>query len=106
MVLNPNFRASFGKIVPCVEFPYSFSEMKFTMSPRPFVYEKKKLQDEKRINRQLVVLFYLALEVAQKHSIFKTTAKLYQLFLSAAQSVFKNKGIFSMIWRIALVKIA
>ena len=47
---------------------------------------------------------YLALEVTDNMGFFKTTAKLYQLFLSAVQFVCKNKRIFGRIRRIALVK--
>ena len=46
---------------------------------------------------------YLPLEVTDNMELFKTTAKLYQLFLSAVQFVRKNKRIFDRIRRIALV---
>ena len=48
---------------------------------------------------------YLALEVTDNIAFFKTTAKLYQLFLSAFQFVCK-KIIFNRTRRIALVKFA
>ena len=48
---------------------------------------------------------YLALEVTDNMVFFKTTAKLYQLILSAVQFVCK-KIIFIRIRRIALVKFA
>ena len=50
------------------------------------------------------VACYLALEVTDNIEIFNTTAKLYQLFLSAVQFVCKNKRIFGRVRRIALVK--
>ena len=43
---------------------------------------------------------------ADSMEIFKTTAKLYQLFLSAVQFICKNKRIFNRVRRIALVKFA
>ena len=49
---------------------------------------------------------YLALEVTDNMVFFKTTVKLYQLFLSAVQLVCKNKRIFDRIRRIALVRSA
>ena len=49
---------------------------------------------------------YLALKVTDNLVIFKTTAKLYQLFLSAVQFVLQKKIIFNRIRRIALVKCA
>ena len=47
---------------------------------------------------------YLALEVTDNMEFFKTTAKLYQLLLSAVQFVRKNKIIFDRIRRISSVK--
>ena len=49
--------------------------------------------------------FYLALEVTDNMVFFKTTAKLYQLFLSAVQFICK-KIFYNRIRRIALVKFA
>ena len=48
--------------------------------------------------------YYLALELIDNRKFFKTTMKLYQLFLSAVQFVCKNKLIFDRIRRIASVK--
>ena len=56
---------------------------------------RKEFEDGSRGELSTSSAGYLALELARHHSLFKTTAKLYQLFLSAAPSVCKNERRFS-----------
>ena len=60
-----------------------------------FLYLRKEFEDGSRGELSTSSASYLALELARRHSLFKTTAKLYQLFLSAASSVCKNERRFS-----------
>lgn len=60
-----------------------------------FLYVRKEFEDGSRGELSTSSAGYLALELARRHSLFKTTAKLYQFFLSAAPSVCKNERRFS-----------
>ena len=61
-----------------------------------FLHVKKEFEDGSRGGLSTSSAGYLALELARRHSLFKTAAKLYQLFLSAAPSVCKNERSFSV----------
>jgi len=60
-----------------------------------FLHLKKEFEDGSRGELSTSSAGYLALELARRHSLFKTTAKLYQLFLSEAPSVCTNERSFS-----------
>jgi len=56
---------------------------------------KKEFEDGSRGELSTSIAGYLALELARRHSLFNTTAKLQQLFVSAAPSVCKTERSFS-----------
>ena len=59
------------------------------------MHAKKEFEDGSRDKLSTSSAGYLAFELARRHSLFKSTAKLYQLFLSEAPSVCTNERSFS-----------
>lgn len=67
-----------------------------------FEYAKKELKEEAEIEDlpSISKAGYLAMRASRDHGLFKSVAKLYQMFLSAAPSVCKNERSFSALKRI------